>query len=286
MRKRISFYGINRHTKSGMRPAILVPYKNRENYVQAFLDKVPKYLEEVNGITDYAIYIAEQTSSDVFNLALSRDVAAKFALQDGRGFDYFIFHDVDIIPVEKVDYGMWDYNVAWFMTAGSCKIFVDDFVKSNGYNPHFVGWGGEDTEFYHRLESLNCKLKEWHRIEESKGAIMLNLEMPKLSSLDAVNWSKSYFGHTGNGPLFIPATIVDGVAIERYNKSNDFLTTEHKRKNSALCSMVYNLPHFQKQKYIRANGMNMVDLSGVFIKESTEKLTWLAYDSKSVLKNL
>jgi len=29
--------------------------------------------------------------------------------------------------------------VAWFLSAGSCKVMVADFVKANGYNPVFVG---------------------------------------------------------------------------------------------------------------------------------------------------
>jgi hypothetical protein len=55
---------------------ILVPYQNRKSYLDIFLSEVPKYLERVNGITDYAIYVAEQQSPDRFNLALSRNVAA------------------------------------------------------------------------------------------------------------------------------------------------------------------------------------------------------------------
>jgi len=63
--------------------AILVPYRNRERYLDIFLSEVPKYLERVNGITDYMIYVAEQQSQDLFNLALSRNVAARAALDDG-----------------------------------------------------------------------------------------------------------------------------------------------------------------------------------------------------------
>jgi hypothetical protein len=46
------------------------------------LSEVPKYLERVNGITEYVIYVAEQESRDLFNLALSRNVAAQAALDD------------------------------------------------------------------------------------------------------------------------------------------------------------------------------------------------------------
>ena len=54
------------------RLAILVPYRKRKDYLDIFLNEVPKYLERVNGITDYWIYVAEQESRNVFNLALKR----------------------------------------------------------------------------------------------------------------------------------------------------------------------------------------------------------------------
>ena len=100
--------------------AILVPYRNRKGYLDIFLREVPSYLERVNGISDYAIYVAEQQSQDLFNLALSRNVAARAALDDGLS-GYFVFHDVDVIPLCGVDYGPRSFNVAWFLSAGSCK---------------------------------------------------------------------------------------------------------------------------------------------------------------------
>jgi hypothetical protein len=126
--------------------AILVPYRHRKGYLDIFLREVPRYLERVNGISDYAIYVAEQQSQDLFNVALSRNVAARAALDDGT-FGYFVFHDVDVIPLCGVDYGPRSFNVAWFLSAGSCKVMVADLVRANGYNPDFVGWGDEDVDF-------------------------------------------------------------------------------------------------------------------------------------------
>jgi len=91
--------------------AILVPYRNRKAYLDIFSREVPAYLERANGISDYAIYIAEQQSQDLFNLALSRNVAARAALDDGMSGS-FVFHDVDIIPLSGVDYGPRSFNVA------------------------------------------------------------------------------------------------------------------------------------------------------------------------------
>ena len=73
--------------------AILVPYRNRKSYLDILLREVPSYLERVNGISNYAIYVAEQRSQDLFNLALGRNVAARAALDDGAA-GYFVFHEL------------------------------------------------------------------------------------------------------------------------------------------------------------------------------------------------
>jgi hypothetical protein len=267
-----------------MKPALLIPYKNRRSYLEMFLDKVPRYLEAVNGIRDYVIYVAEQTSCDVFNAALSRNVAARFALAENEEFSYFIFHNVDVIPIDKIDYGPRDYDVAWFMDAGSCKVRIDSFLKANGYNPHFVGWGGEDTEFYHRLSSLNCVVKEWHRTTESSGAVLLNLEMPSMSASEALGWSMSYFGHEGDGPLFQPVNALGGEALpERYDKCKDFFLPEYVQRNDELWKKIYGMAVAEKLQYFKANGLNLVDISRVFVQGRAKKMVWLKYESNEVL---
>lgn len=269
-----------------MKPAILVPYKDRRDYIEIFLEMVPRYLEDVNGIRDYVIYVAEQTSPDLFNLSLSRNLAASFALKEHKELGSLIFHDVDVIPIEKIDYGPRHYNVAWFMVAGSCKILNEDFVKANGYNPRFIGWGSEDTEFYHRLSSLGCDVREWHRIAESNRAVILNLEMPGMSGPDALNWSRSYFGYSGQGPLFKPLDRRDGGAsVQTYDKRRDFFVAENQLRNDRLWERIYSMPLNEKLDYIRSNGLNLVDISGVSVKDRAEKIVWLQYETSAVFVN-
>jgi hypothetical protein len=126
----------------------------------------------------YAIYV-DQQSRDLFNLALSRNVAARAALDDGASGS-FVFHDVDIVPLRGVDYGPRSVNVAWFLSARSCKVMAADFVSANLYNPNAVVWGDEDVVFYHRLERVGCEVKERHRTPESRQAVVANLEWPEM----------------------------------------------------------------------------------------------------------
>jgi hypothetical protein len=264
------------------RLAILVPYRNRKRYLDIFLSEVPKYLERVNRITDYAIYVAEQQSQDVFNLALSRNVAARAALDDGV-FGHFVFHDVDIIPLRHIDYGARSFNVAWFLSAGSCKITTKDFVKANGYNPDFVGWGDEDVEFYHRLNHLGSDLREWHRIPESRQAVAINLEWPELPDDEALAWSRRYFGYATSGPRFVSYRCTAGDRkLQRYNKSTDFWGLGQQERNNVLWNRVRTLPPEEKTFYIARNGLNRVRIDRA-VRVAGGRIRWIKYRTADVL---
>jgi hypothetical protein len=260
--------------------AILVPYRNRKRYLDIFLREVPSYLEHANGISDYVIYVAEQQSQDLFNLALSRNAAARAALDDGAS-GYFVFHDVDVIPLCGVDYGPRDFNVAWFLSAGSCKVMVADFVRANGYNPDFVGWGDEDVEFYHRLERVGCGVREWHRLPESRQAVIVNLEWPEISDEAALSWSRRYFGHEASGPRFVPYR-ARCPSFERYDKSRDFLGLGQQERNHALWNRVRALPSGDKTSYIARNGLNRVSIDRA-VRSTQDRIRWIKYQTGDVL---
>jgi hypothetical protein len=260
--------------------AILVPYRNRKAYLDIFLREVPKYLG-ANGISDYAIYVAEQQSQDLFNLALSRNVAARAALDDGAS-GYFVFHDVDVIPLCGVDYGPRSFNVAWFLSAGSCKVMVADFVRANGYNPEFVGWGDEDTEFYHRLQHVGSEVREWHRMPESRQAVVVNLEWPEMSDAESLSWSRRYFGHEACGPRFMPYR-AGCPGFERYDKTRDFLGLGQPERNHDLWNRVRALPPNEKTSYIARNGLNRVRVDRS-VRFNRDQIRWIKYQTEDVLE--
>jgi hypothetical protein len=262
------------------RLAILVPYRDRQRYLDIFLSEVPKYLERENGISDYAIYVAEQQSRDLFNLALSRNVAARAALDDGVS-EYFVFQDVDVIPLCGVDYGPRTFNVAWFLSAGSCKVLVEDFVRANGYDPDFVGWGDEDVEFYHRLEHVGGDVREWHRIPESGQAVIVNLEWPEMADDEALSWSRRYFGYEASGPRFVPYRTGDR-SFERYDKSRDFLGLGQQQRNHARWNRVRALPSEEKTEHIARNGLNRVRVDRA-VRLTQDRVRWIKYQTEDVL---
>jgi hypothetical protein len=58
---------------------------------------------------------------------------------------------------------------------------------------------------------------------------------------------------------------------------------EYKRKNDLTWESVYNIRLAEKLEYIKANGMNLVHLSGVSVKERVRKLSWLTYETNRIL---
>lgn len=252
--------------------AIVVPYKDRENYLEVFLGHVPKYLR-ASGISDYAIYVSEQASSDTFNHSVSHNIAAKAALDDGAS--YFVFHNVDVIPVSGVDYGPRNFNTVWFLDAGSCKVIASDFVRANGYNPDFVGWGDDDTEFYHRLWYTGSDVRYWHMLPESKGAVVLNLEMPQMTDDDAMSWSRGYFGHDGSGPRFVPYR----GNLDRHDKSRNF---EWQQRNHVLWESIYRMPPAERSLCFARSGLNRVSLDRA-ARGISGRIRWIKYRTDDVL---
>jgi hypothetical protein len=141
----------------------------------------------------------------------------------------------------------------------ACTVIVADFIGANGYNPEFAGWGDEDVECYHRLEHIGSEVREWHRIPESRQAVIANLEWPELSDDEALSWSRRYFGHEASGPRFLPYR-TDGRSFERYNKSRDFLELGQQNRNNALWNRIRMLNADEKTAYIARTGLNRVRL--------------------------
>jgi hypothetical protein len=190
---------------------------------------------------------------------------------------------VDIIPLSHIDYGPRGFNVTWFLSAGSCKIAATDFVKANGYNPDFVGWGDEDVEFYHRLSYMGSDFREWHRISESRQAVAINLEWPEMSDDEALVWSKRYFGYETMGPRFVSYRCpANDRKFNRYDKFTDFWGAGQQERNHDLWNWMRALPGGEKSSYIGRNGLNRVRLNRA-VRRTWGRIRWISYQTEDVL---
>ena len=122
--------------------AIIVPYRDREEHLARFVPHMDKFLSDI----DYKIFVIEQDNDRPFNrgwlLNIGFDIAKK------QGYDYFCFHDVDMLPEDKsCDYSWVDkpthlasrlskfnYRLVYPEYIGGVSlIIIDKFVLINGF---------------------------------------------------------------------------------------------------------------------------------------------------------
>ena len=89
---------------------IIVPFRNRNEHLKKFIPAITEHLnnQEIN----FRILIINQVDEKPFNRAKLLNVGAKL-LEDE--VDYFAFHDVDLLPLESVDYRYSDFTVRNFL---------------------------------------------------------------------------------------------------------------------------------------------------------------------------
>jgi len=145
--------------------AVIVPYRNREYFLEVFLKDVIAYIKNPalgkykKTDKDFIVIVSEQKDDFLFNNGLSKNIGAFFANQIDKEISHFIFNEVDTIPLEHIDY-FTSENIVHFMNFGSCKIIKDDYFRVNGYNPLYNGWGLEDSDFYERLDAFDVLYKK------------------------------------------------------------------------------------------------------------------------------
>jgi hypothetical protein len=159
---------------------IFIPYRNRKEHLDILLDKLNKY-------DNISIHILEQSNNYLFNRGKLFNIGANEYLHK---YDYFIFHDVDLIPqdenynelyndslksdleildipthlscyCEQFNYKLFDVQkdqsnnyLKSKMFGGVIGISKNNFQKINGYSNLYEGWGCEDNDIFNRIEQI------------------------------------------------------------------------------------------------------------------------------------
>lgn len=153
--------------------AIILPYRNRLSQLEIFMNFIHPFLQFQK--LEYRIFVIEQSSNKDFNRAKLFNVGF---LEATKFYDFhcFIFHDIDLIPQNlnniyactkmprhmSSSVNTFRYNLPYqSLFGGAIAILRYQFEKVNGFSNIFYGWGGEDDDFYNRLQSkgyevLNC----------------------------------------------------------------------------------------------------------------------------------
>ena len=133
-----------------------------------------EYLDKHNVL--HTIYIVEQDDAKPFNRAKLLNVGY---LQADTDHDYFVFHDVDMLP-QDVDYSyeenpthlaaaasQFNYALPYQGYFGGVTMFSrKSFERVNGYSNEYWGWGAEDDDILWR-----CNLAKLQVQRKSPGII-------------------------------------------------------------------------------------------------------------------
>jgi len=145
------------------RVAIIVPYRDREPHLRAFLLNIHRFLQRQQVM--YGVYVVEQVGNTPFNRAMLMNVGAAEAVKQ-QDYQCFIFHDVDLLPEDdrnlytcpiqprhmSVSIDSFLYRLPYDdIFGGVSALTVDQFQLVNGFSNMFWGWGGEDDDMANRL---------------------------------------------------------------------------------------------------------------------------------------
>tara|TARA_A100001201_G_scaffold142954_1_gene142699 strand:+ start:932 stop:1675 length:744 start_codon:yes stop_codon:yes gene_type:complete len=155
--------------------SIIIPYRDREKHLEILL---PVLLERFKN-EEYEIIVSEQNNNDNFQIACVENVGFKHAK-----YDTIVLQQVDYVPTENVSYEVKDQpilpaRIATFVKddlterdyydipagyrmfgkeveknfyGGVISLSREMFMKINGLNPLYKGWGNEDEDLRERLK--------------------------------------------------------------------------------------------------------------------------------------
>jgi hypothetical protein len=144
-----------------MKIGICIPYRDRKNHLERLLPHVSNHLK-TQGI-EHKFYVGHQKDDNLFNRGMMKNIAAKYAFEDGC--DYVAFHDVDMLPHEECDYSYpnenpihiatklskYHYGLGYDQYFGGVVLFNKEHLeKTNGYSNDYWDWGQEDDDLFWR----------------------------------------------------------------------------------------------------------------------------------------
>ena len=172
--------------------AIIVPFRDlkeqeRMKQLKRFVPYMCKFLDKAN--LEYNIFVIEQSDDGYkFNAGQTKNIGYNIAKK--FNYDYYIFHDVDLLPNNDLMYGyerfpdiptgmagMWDKykyypngtKIPDFI-GGIFSIAPKDFEAANGYPSNHWGWSKDDAILLYRLKKsgINVDVLEKGSLEEMK----------------------------------------------------------------------------------------------------------------------
>ncbi|KAJ8922144.1 hypothetical protein NQ315_004079 [Exocentrus adspersus] len=157
-----------KHCLALIKTALIVPYRNRTSQLAIFINYMHFFLQKQN--IHYRIFVANQNDTLPFNRAKMLNYGASLAMK--LNYDCLVLHDVDLLPINVGNiYGCaklprhmscnldtFRYNLPYLsIFGGAISISTKQFKMVNGMSNSFYGWGGEDDDFYRRVNTSGLK---------------------------------------------------------------------------------------------------------------------------------
>jgi len=195
-------YNKKNELNNGKKGAIIIPYRKREEHLKTNIPTLIEIIRKHN--SDNKIFVIEQDGEELFNRGKLLNVGADIAKKEG--FDYVIFHDVDLLPL-ITDYGypkkpthlavkveQFNYKLAYDTCYGGVfSMSIDDFYKINGYNNDFWGWGKEDDDFWCRIHVQFKDIEQdpprkWPGLDTFRLDYATYKSLPHIPTIAKPNW--------------------------------------------------------------------------------------------------
>lgn len=155
---------------------------------------------------DYILMISEQEQGLFFNRGALMNLGF---ITTYHLCDYFIFHDVDLVPSTKENtYGYpttpthcYSSTIYWEqqqeeLVGGVLSMTLEQYKKANGFSNYFWGWGYEDNDMYHRIIKSG---QEVYRLSPVIGRYRQfkheHAEIDDLTNRTQTTLSESYFNY-------------------------------------------------------------------------------------------
>lgn len=172
---------------------ILVPYRDRQEHLIIFINKLAPLLKK--HIADVKIVIIEQSQDNKrFNRGKILNVGFNEYHKD---FDYFFTHDVDTLPYEntiinlynKTDQDIFRIHSGHHVSLGGIvKFKCNTFKNINGFPNNIWGWGLEDEALFTRAMISSFAINDY-QVNSRKNFVFL----PHQSSFRNINLENDFY---------------------------------------------------------------------------------------------
>lgn len=158
--------------KARQKVAIIIPYRKRANQLEIFTQYIHQFLPDQ--LIDYTVYVLEQADDKLFNRAKLFNVGMVEIRKLQPDISCFIFHDVDLIPLDQKNLYMCStmprhisasVNTMRFrllypeLFGGIISMTGEQYDRIGGFSNDFYGWGGEDDDIFERVISAGYDIE-------------------------------------------------------------------------------------------------------------------------------